>query len=183
MRVVTLENSGRMYTSQVYLVLGGRSQLEDVNTLVDVGADPAILASIRKGANRCRQMGCGPGGRDAQPFRSLRALARGSRGIPPTGVGLLTKPCRRRCHVERWGLGSHGRSAVRSDPYSRSQQRLHLPLQPGRGCVVCRRHPAVDHVVRRMLRSRVSGGVAEAVRPRCAADLLWARSPADRGLQ
>ncbi len=48
MRVVTLENSGRIYTSQVYLVLGGRSQLEDVNTLVDVGADPAILASIQR---------------------------------------------------------------------------------------------------------------------------------------
>lgn len=46
MRVVTLENSGRIYTSQVYLVLGDRSQLADVNTLVDVGADPAILASI-----------------------------------------------------------------------------------------------------------------------------------------
>jgi glyoxylase-like metal-dependent hydrolase (beta-lactamase superfamily II) len=48
MRIVTLENSGRMYTSQVYLVLGDTSQLEDVNTLVDVGADPAIFASIEK---------------------------------------------------------------------------------------------------------------------------------------
>ncbi len=46
MRIVTLENGGRVYTSQVYLVLGDASQLEDVNTLVDVGADPAILASI-----------------------------------------------------------------------------------------------------------------------------------------
>ncbi len=48
MRVVTLASSGRMYTSQVYLVLGDASQLEDVNTLVDVGADPAIFASIEK---------------------------------------------------------------------------------------------------------------------------------------
>ena len=48
MRIMTLENSGRMYTSQVYLVLGDASQLEDVNTLVDVGADPAIFASIEK---------------------------------------------------------------------------------------------------------------------------------------
>jgi glyoxylase-like metal-dependent hydrolase (beta-lactamase superfamily II) len=48
MRIVTLENSGRMYTSLAYLVLGDASQLEDVNTLVDVGADPAILASIEK---------------------------------------------------------------------------------------------------------------------------------------
>jgi glyoxylase-like metal-dependent hydrolase (beta-lactamase superfamily II) len=46
MRILTLNNSGRIYTSQVYLVLGDRSQLEDVNTLVDVGADPAIFASI-----------------------------------------------------------------------------------------------------------------------------------------
>ena len=48
MRVVTLENSGRIYTSQVYLVLGDASQLADVNTLVDVGADPAILRSIER---------------------------------------------------------------------------------------------------------------------------------------
>jgi glyoxylase-like metal-dependent hydrolase (beta-lactamase superfamily II) len=48
MRIVTLENTGRIYTSQVYLVLGDRSQLEDVNTLVDVGADPAIFAGIER---------------------------------------------------------------------------------------------------------------------------------------
>ena len=46
MRVVTLENSGEMYTSQVYLVLGDGNRLEDVNTLVDVGQDPAVLESI-----------------------------------------------------------------------------------------------------------------------------------------
>ncbi|MGA3260630.1 MAG: MBL fold metallo-hydrolase [Bryobacteraceae bacterium] len=46
MRIVTLENSGELYTSQVYLVLGDASRIEDVNTLVDVGQDPAILASI-----------------------------------------------------------------------------------------------------------------------------------------
>jgi glyoxylase-like metal-dependent hydrolase (beta-lactamase superfamily II) len=46
MRIVMLENSGQVYTSQVYLVLGGASRLEDVNTLVDVGQDPAILASL-----------------------------------------------------------------------------------------------------------------------------------------
>ena len=46
MRIVMLENSGLMYTSQVYLVLGSASRLGDVNTLVDVGQDPAILASI-----------------------------------------------------------------------------------------------------------------------------------------
>jgi glyoxylase-like metal-dependent hydrolase (beta-lactamase superfamily II) len=48
MRIVTLENSRQIYTSEVYLVLGGSSRLEDVNTLVDVGQDPAILASIER---------------------------------------------------------------------------------------------------------------------------------------
>ncbi len=48
MRIVTLESSGRVYTSQVYLVLGAASQLGDVNTLVDAGADPALLASIER---------------------------------------------------------------------------------------------------------------------------------------
>jgi glyoxylase-like metal-dependent hydrolase (beta-lactamase superfamily II) len=48
MRIVILENSGQVYTSQVYLVLGRASRLEDVNTLVDVGQDPAILASIAR---------------------------------------------------------------------------------------------------------------------------------------
>ncbi|MGA2591466.1 MAG: MBL fold metallo-hydrolase [Bryobacteraceae bacterium] len=48
MRIVILENSGEIYTSQVYLVLGSASRLEDVNTLVDVGQDPAILASIER---------------------------------------------------------------------------------------------------------------------------------------
>ena len=48
MRILTLDNSGLVYTSQVYLVLGGASRLDDVNTLVDVGQDPAILASIEQ---------------------------------------------------------------------------------------------------------------------------------------
>jgi glyoxylase-like metal-dependent hydrolase (beta-lactamase superfamily II) len=48
MRIVTLENSGDVYSSQVYLVLGDASRLEDLNTLVDVGQDPAILASIER---------------------------------------------------------------------------------------------------------------------------------------
>jgi glyoxylase-like metal-dependent hydrolase (beta-lactamase superfamily II) len=48
MRIVTLENSGELYTSQVYLVLGDASRIDDVNTLVDVGQDPAVLASIER---------------------------------------------------------------------------------------------------------------------------------------
>jgi glyoxylase-like metal-dependent hydrolase (beta-lactamase superfamily II) len=47
-RIVTLETSGMIYTCQVYLVLGSASRLEDLNTLVDVGQDPAILASIEQ---------------------------------------------------------------------------------------------------------------------------------------
>ena len=48
MRIVTLATSGKIYTCQVYLVLGSSSRLEDLNTLVDVGQDPAILASIER---------------------------------------------------------------------------------------------------------------------------------------
>lgn len=48
MRVLTLETSGQMYTSQVYLVLGDSNRLEDINTLVDVGQDPAVLTSIER---------------------------------------------------------------------------------------------------------------------------------------
>jgi glyoxylase-like metal-dependent hydrolase (beta-lactamase superfamily II) len=48
MRVVILENSSLVYTSQSYLVQGSSSRLEDVNTVVDVGQDPAILASIER---------------------------------------------------------------------------------------------------------------------------------------
>ena len=46
MRVVQLMNSGEIYSSNAYLVLGNWSRLEDVNTLVDVGCDPAVLGSL-----------------------------------------------------------------------------------------------------------------------------------------
>jgi glyoxylase-like metal-dependent hydrolase (beta-lactamase superfamily II) len=48
MRIVRLENSGKVYTSEVYLVLGSTSRLNDINTLVDVGQDPAILESLKR---------------------------------------------------------------------------------------------------------------------------------------
>lgn len=48
MRIVILENSGAVYTSQAYLVLGDTSRLEDINTMVDVGQDPAILESVAR---------------------------------------------------------------------------------------------------------------------------------------
>ena len=112
MRVVTLENSGRVYTSNVYLVLGDRSQLEDVNTLVDVGADPAILASIERAPTGIGKWAVEQVVRDTQPFRSLCAFARSSRGIPPQGAGFLAEPRRSRCDGARWGHRPHGRSAV-----------------------------------------------------------------------
>jgi len=48
MRIVTLAASGNIYTCEVYLVLGSSSRLEDINTLVDVGQDPAILEGIER---------------------------------------------------------------------------------------------------------------------------------------
>lgn len=46
MRVILLENSGRIYSSNVYLVLGDWSGVSDVNTLVDAGRDPAVLDAL-----------------------------------------------------------------------------------------------------------------------------------------
>jgi glyoxylase-like metal-dependent hydrolase (beta-lactamase superfamily II) len=45
-RVILLENSGRIYSSNAYLVLGDWSGIGDVNTLIDVGRDPAVLESL-----------------------------------------------------------------------------------------------------------------------------------------
>ena len=46
MRVIRLKDSGLIYSSNVYLVLGNWSGMSDVNTLVDVGRDPAVLDSL-----------------------------------------------------------------------------------------------------------------------------------------
>ncbi len=48
MRILRLENSGQVYTCEVYLVLGSASRLEDVNTLVDVGQDPVMLEGLKR---------------------------------------------------------------------------------------------------------------------------------------
>ncbi len=50
MRVMRLEGSGRIYSSNVYLVRGDWNALADVNTLVDVGQDPAVVAQIEAAA-------------------------------------------------------------------------------------------------------------------------------------
>jgi glyoxylase-like metal-dependent hydrolase (beta-lactamase superfamily II) len=46
MRVLTLERNTSIYSSNVFLLLGGWSGIDDVNTLVDAGADPAVMDFI-----------------------------------------------------------------------------------------------------------------------------------------
>jgi glyoxylase-like metal-dependent hydrolase (beta-lactamase superfamily II) len=47
MRIINLtDHKSMIYSSNVYLVLGDWSAIEDVNTLVDVGNDPAIMGRI-----------------------------------------------------------------------------------------------------------------------------------------
>jgi glyoxylase-like metal-dependent hydrolase (beta-lactamase superfamily II) len=48
MRVFTFERGERVYSSNVYLVLGQWNRLEDVNVLVDAGADPDVLPFIER---------------------------------------------------------------------------------------------------------------------------------------
>ena len=43
MRVSCLERNYNLYSCNVYLLLGDWSKLDDVNTLIDVGADPALM--------------------------------------------------------------------------------------------------------------------------------------------
>lgn len=47
MRILRLGNSGATYTSNVYLLLGDWSGIGDVNTLIDVGRDPAVMDSLK----------------------------------------------------------------------------------------------------------------------------------------
>jgi glyoxylase-like metal-dependent hydrolase (beta-lactamase superfamily II) len=46
MRVRCLERNDRIYTSNVFFLLGDWSRIDDVNTLIDVGANPAVLPFI-----------------------------------------------------------------------------------------------------------------------------------------
>lgn len=46
MRIILLQNTRQIYSCNVYLVLGNWSGISDVNTLVDVGRDPAVLDSL-----------------------------------------------------------------------------------------------------------------------------------------
>jgi len=47
MKILNLTVDSKMYTSNVYLVLGTWNAIGDVNTLVDVGRDPAVIDKIR----------------------------------------------------------------------------------------------------------------------------------------
>ncbi len=48
MKIISVQVSGRIYSSNVYLVLGDWNRIEDINTLVDVGSDPAILDRLEE---------------------------------------------------------------------------------------------------------------------------------------
>jgi len=47
MKILNLTENSKVYTSNVFLVLGDWNALPDINTLVDVGRDPAIIEQIR----------------------------------------------------------------------------------------------------------------------------------------
>ncbi len=48
MKIISVQLDGRIYSSNVYLVLGDWNRIEDINTLVDVGSDPAILDQLEE---------------------------------------------------------------------------------------------------------------------------------------
>jgi len=47
MKVVLLNKNNTVYTSNAYLVLGNWNRLEDINTLIDVGADGQLSAKLK----------------------------------------------------------------------------------------------------------------------------------------
>jgi len=46
MKILNLTSNNKIYTCNVYLVTGTRNAIEDMNTLIDVGRDPAVLERI-----------------------------------------------------------------------------------------------------------------------------------------
>ena len=91
-RVIPLEGSGETYTCNVYLVLGSWSGLGDMNTLVDVGQDPVVLAAVEHapdggwGKTRVEQVIL-----DARPLRPLQPASDRHRAV----TTLLSWPTRR----------------------------------------------------------------------------------------
>jgi glyoxylase-like metal-dependent hydrolase (beta-lactamase superfamily II) len=45
-KILNLKRDNGIYTSNVFLVLGGFNAIDDVNTLVDVGRDPSVIERI-----------------------------------------------------------------------------------------------------------------------------------------
>lgn len=48
MRIMNLTENSKLYTSNVYFILGEWNTLDDINTLIDVGSDPSIIPSLEK---------------------------------------------------------------------------------------------------------------------------------------
>jgi glyoxylase-like metal-dependent hydrolase (beta-lactamase superfamily II) len=48
MKVINLTERGKLYTANVFFVHGSWNALDDVNTLVDVGRDPAVIKRINE---------------------------------------------------------------------------------------------------------------------------------------
>ena len=183
MRIVTLENSGQVYTSQVYLVLGGASRLEDVNTLVDVGQDPAILASIERaptgvGKWPVEQVVLTHGHSDhcALLPRVREAFHPKVFAFSPNidGVdGLLRDG-------DTIKMGDEDFEVIHTPGHSSDSICLYNEAE---GVLFAGDSPVLITSPTGTYEAGVSGGIGEAVRPRCPADLLWARRSADGALQ
>ncbi|MDQ5985199.1 MAG: Hydroxyacylglutathione hydrolase [Syntrophus sp. SKADARSKE-3] len=48
MKVIQIQGSDHVYSSNAYLILGDWKRIEDINTLIDTGSDPAIIQTIEK---------------------------------------------------------------------------------------------------------------------------------------
>lgn len=46
MKIINLTESSKLYTSNVFLVMGSWNAIDDVNTLIDVGSDEGIIGEI-----------------------------------------------------------------------------------------------------------------------------------------
>jgi len=48
MKIINLTNNSKIYTSNVYFLLGDWKAIDDVNALIDVGRDPLIIEKIKQ---------------------------------------------------------------------------------------------------------------------------------------
>jgi glyoxylase-like metal-dependent hydrolase (beta-lactamase superfamily II) len=46
MKILNVTDDSKIYTSNVYLVTGASTSMDDVNTLIDVGRDPSVIEKI-----------------------------------------------------------------------------------------------------------------------------------------